>query len=440
MKIKHLFLSLLLVSSVVVCSADVVYSVSEIMQVYESLNLSHRELSAEQYTVRGYVTKWNSGYPNYQNADFYIDDTADGSESLFECYRLRGVEESDCRTLQVGERVEATAYLQNYNGKAELCNGTFTIIPDNDEPVVEECRFKQLEGQTSTQLLASLNLLISDHTILSYIDTRADHSLIDIKSDGTVWDMYSLCTFYPSDYCNNSNYSTTTECECYNREHALPKSWWGSSEDEPMYTDLHHILPTDNAANQQRGADAFGVVVGTPDWSNSLGSKQGNTSTYSGGSYRKVFEPADQYKGDIARIYFYMLTCYRDKNFTQGGQGYRMFTYNNAVADFTVSARQLLLQWHRDDPVSQKELDRNDKIEELQGNRNPFVDDPNLVEFIWGMYSGRGYSCDIESLSDGVENISGSSQTAATKKIENGQIIIIIPDGRRYNAFGVEVK
>lgn len=413
------------------------YTVSELMQVYYSLNLASGMMSSEQYTVRGYVTKWNSGYPNYQNADFYIDDTPYGSTTKLECFRLTGQSATDMHTLQVGDLIEATAYLQNYNGRAELCNGSYKVLEGSSiEPEPEDCAFEDLEGMTSTQLLTALKAQISNHSVLSYDNVRADKSRIDIKPDGTVWDMYSSCTFYASEYCRTGNYN---ECDCYNREHALPKSWWGGDTSEPMYTDLHHILPTDYEANTNRSADAYGVVTNA-DWTNSLGSKKGDTNTYTGGNYRKVFEPADQYKGDIARIYFYMLTCYRDKNFTVGGQGYRMFTYSASVANFTNAACQLLLQWHRADPVSDKEKDRNDKIEILQGNRNPFVDDPNLAEFIWGKYKDKGYTCDINSLVAGEEDIATHHDSGATKIIENGVLYIILPDGRKYDILGVEVK
>lgn len=301
------------------------------------------------------------------------------------------------------------------------------------------CAFPELEGKKGNAILESLHDMIASHTILTYDQVRADRAQVDFRSDGTLWDMYSNCTFYSSDYCNNSNATTTTECDCYNREHSLPKSWWGSSTDEPMYTDLHHVISTDAASNSHRGADAYGEVSGTPDWSNSLGSKQGNTTTYTGGGYRKVFEPADMYKGDFARIYFYMITCYNDKNFAQGGQGYRMFTYSGSKADFTPAALNLLLKWHRADPVSEKELLRNNAVEEKQGNRNPFVDDPELVEYIWGTKKNTAYSCSGEGNGEDIDVITMDDNLSAQKILRDGQLFIIRGE-KIYTITGAKVK
>lgn len=103
-------------------------TVAQAMDEYTNLALENKATSENSYTVRGYVTQWVSGYPDYQNADFFIDDTEYGSNTLLECYRLTADNEADKRTLIVGDYVEATAYLKNYNGRAELVNGTFRVI------------------------------------------------------------------------------------------------------------------------------------------------------------------------------------------------------------------------------------------------------------------------------------------------------------------------
>lgn len=484
------------------------FTVQDLMDEYTRLNYSAGVTSTEIYKVRGYVTKWNSGYPQHQNADFFMDDSADGSISLLRCFRLPADNDADKRTLNVGDYIEAEAHLMNYNGQAELKDGTFHVVSSDIPPTptytltitageggsvnssvngtYEEdtevsinatpsegyefkewsdsntenprtiimtedialtayfvqtptCVFPKLEGKIGNAILESLHDMIAAHTVLTYDQVRADRAQVDFRSDGTLWDMYSNCTFYSSDYCNNSNATTTTECDCYNREHSLPKSWWGSSTDEPMYTDLHHVISTDAASNSHRGADAYGEVSGTPDWSNSLGSKQGNTTTYTGGGYRKVFEPADMYKGDFARIYFYMITCYNDKNFAQGGQGYRMFTYSGSKADFTPAALNLLLKWHRADPVSEKELLRNNAVEAKQGNRNPFVDDPELVEYIWGTKKNTAYSCSEEDNTNNIDVITIEDNSSAQKILRNGQIYILRGD-KTFTITGQEVK
>ena len=106
-----------------------VKNVAQIMSIYNSLGLVAGETSSDTYTVRGYVTQWISGYPNWQNADFWIDDSANGSTSRLKCFRLTGVLDSDKRTLNVGDYIEAqNCHLMNYNGIAELKDGTFTVI------------------------------------------------------------------------------------------------------------------------------------------------------------------------------------------------------------------------------------------------------------------------------------------------------------------------
>ena len=243
--------------------------------------------------------------------------------------------------------------------------------------------YSDLDGKAGNNLIDAIKNTISSHTVLSYNDVRADRSGVDYNAQGYVWDMYSNCSFQKSDYCTGTDFN---DCDCYNREHSLPKSWWGSSQSEPMYTDLHHVIPTDGNANTQRSAWAFDNVKSVK-WSNSAGAKQGTGMHISG----DVFEVPDQYKGDFARIYFYMITCYNNKNFCQGGKGSQYFTYSGGRAGFTNVAANILLLWANGDPVSDKEINRNNKVYNKQGNRNPFVDLPDLYDYIWGTKKGKVY-------------------------------------------------
>ena len=113
-------------------------NVAQAMQLYNSLSLATGVQSADTYVVRGYVTNWKSGYPSYQNADFYIDDAADGSQSLLECYRLTAELAADQRKLNVGDYIEAKGYLKNYNGRAEIVNGTFRVLEAAPQPQAED--------------------------------------------------------------------------------------------------------------------------------------------------------------------------------------------------------------------------------------------------------------------------------------------------------------
>ena len=289
-----------------------------------------------------------------------------------------------------------------------------------------DCVFPELEGKKGAELQKALQDMIKEHTVLSYDAIRADKAGVDFRSNGTIWDIYSDCSFGKKDYCP---YGTDfPECNCYNREHVLPKSYWkhDDSNPEPMYTDLHHVLPTDFVANSQRGNNPFGEVNGDVKWSNSLGSKSGQSADLN----CEVFEPADEYKGDIARIYFYMLMCYRGKNFAQG-YGYKTFSWTNNVSTFTYAMTKIMMKWHRNDPVSKKEKDRNNAVEQVQGNRNPFVDSPDLAEYIWGDKKDKKYVCGTPIEAVEFEPI----EPAARKVMINGRMYII-REGKMYTITG----
>lgn len=235
------------------------------------------------------------------------------------------------------------------------------------------------ENKSGYALRMAMHNIVKSHTTLSYNDLWQSFYSTDKRPDNDkVWDMYSdrpggtpayFFTF-GSDQCGN--YSG--EGDCYNREHSVPKSWFGGST-PPMYTDLFHLVPTDGYVNSKRGNLPLGKVTGTT-WTSTNGSKIGtsNISGYSG----QVFEPIDSFKGDFARIYFYMAVCYLDRNLGVETQS------NFSGGNLKPWAQQLLLQWAAMDPVSQKEIDRNNAVYQLQHNRNPFVDYPDLAEKIFG--------------------------------------------------------
>jgi endonuclease I/chitodextrinase len=170
------------------------------------------------------------------------------------------------------------------------------------------------------------------------------------------------------------NYSG--EADCHNREHIIPQSSFGSAS--PMQNDIHHVVPSDGYVNGQRGSLPFGTVS-SANWTSLNGSKRGpsNISGYSG----NVFEPIDEFKGDIARAILYFVTRY--ENTVDGYTSFDMFngTENQALEDW---ALDMLLDWHYNvDPVDQREIDRNDAAYNYQGNANPFVDHPEYANMIW---------------------------------------------------------
>lgn len=292
------------------------------------------------------------------------------------------------------------------------------------------CQYDYLNGKKGNEIRKALYEKLKDHTVLGYGQVWANVTGADDRGDGTnnIWDMYSNCVFSKYDKCGSGD--SKSDCECYNREHSLPKSWWGGSEDEPMYTDLHHLIPTDRLANSQRAAWPLGEVDSVL-WTN--GSAKLGYGIFGSNSSNMTFEPADEYKGDFARIYFYMATCYMNKSFTQNRYGGKIF--KAGTADLNQTALNLYLEWHRKDPVSQKEIDRNNKVEKKQGNRNPFVDDPEMAEYIWGKKKNVAYSCAADR---GIEDIHVSEPAA--QKIWMDGVLYIVRGEHIYTIQGVPVR
>ena len=241
---------------------------------------------------------------------------------------------------------------------------------------------------------------------LGYDGLWSAYSETDLRADGTIWDMYSNCEFtLKGGKCGNYK----NECDCYNREHSIPKSWFGGGTSGPG-CDIFHLVPTDGKVNGMRSNNPFGEV-GKASFTSNNGSKLGTarsitmtgktvvsnsefTATYSG----TVFEPIDEYKGDFARAYFgAMIKWAGDFQSFTSGNGSVTFSGNYTVSgNFGLSKYgvALLLKWHRQDPVSQKEIDRNNGIQKTQGNRNPFIDYPYLAEYIWGVHAGEAVDMD----------------------------------------------
>ena len=237
-------------------------------------------------------------------------------------------------------------------------------------------------GKHDEALMTALEGITYAHSLLSYNYIWTAFDSTDVGNDGYYIDMYSNCKYnHNSEHVAGASYVG----EGINREHSFPKSWFGG-EVSPMFTDLTMLIPTDAFVNQRRSNYPYGVCAGGLTYTNedlgvTMKGKLG-TSTYNGYT-STVFEPDDEYKGDFARIYFYMVTCYKSVVGTWPGCDQLDFASNNYKA-FSSWSMQMLLEWHRADPVSQKERNRNEAVYGQQGNRNPFVDHPELVEYIWG--------------------------------------------------------
>ena len=190
----------------------------------------------------------------------------------------------------------------------------------------------------------------------------------DWHPDGGYWDMYSDSRLLEYD------------SQKLEREHCLPRSWWRLDGDYGRANgDLHNLNPADEAANGRKSDNPLGETDGE-GFDNGV-SKVGASTLdgYTG----TVFEPADEYKGDFARTYMYMVTCYEDYAGRWTAEGLTMLA-NEPYPVFQPWALEMLLRWHHADPVSDKERQRNDSVFALQLNRNPFIDFPDLADYVWG--------------------------------------------------------
>jgi len=241
---------------------------------------------------------------------------------------------------------------------------------------------------TGYTLKTQLYNIIKGHTDNGYDGLYTTYQTSDrdyyYENDGSILDMYSEnpngadpynFSAGPSQRCGNYSH----EGDCYNREHTIPQSVF--NEAAPMHNDAHFIVPTDGKVNGIRSNYPYGKV-GSASYTSQNGSKLGSASNtgYAAGYSGTVFEPIDEFKGDIARMYFYFATRYQN---VVAGYSYAMFNgTSNQV--FNNTFLEILKHWNAQDPVSQREIDRNNAIYARQGNRNPYIDHPEWVQAVWG--------------------------------------------------------
>lgn len=249
--------------------------------------------------------------------------------------------------------------------------------------------YEEASGLEGFQLKTALFMIISQgHEHRPYGDIWLFFNDYELTEEGYIRDIFSDCDFEfgrPDVTGGNQDpgLGGNLECEYYNREHSFPRSYFGGNFN-PMFTDIHHIFPADKFVNNTRSTYVF-ANVNNPTFISQNGSKLGPSATP--GITETVFEVADEYKGDIARAYFYMATRY--ENLIADWVG------NNSDGDLLLNgtssqayhqwAIDLLYEWHINDPVDQHEIERNNAAFLFQGNRNPFIDNPEYVCKIWGL-------------------------------------------------------
>lgn len=261
--------------------------------------------------------------------------------------------------------------------------------------VIPENYYADVDGKKGMDnIINTLHSIISNHTVLNYNSLESYYERTDFYSD-TLWDMYSTCRYTMSD----ANKAQDEVCDAWNKEHLVCQSWFSGSG---MKSDLFNVYPTDARVNGMRSNYPYGEVNGaygtgiSNNNGHALGKVGANTfSGYTG----KVFEPHDDYKGDFARSFMYMAVCYRNGSLN-ASDGSAMYT--STPTNLTTYAKNLLMKWHRQDPVSEKEIDRNQAVYVEQNNRNPFIDYPELAEYIWGDLVGQTINlADLQATCDG---------------------------------------
>lgn len=241
-----------------------------------------------------------------------------------------------------------------------------------------------LDGLTGRELKQAVHEIISrDVNMLTYgsgnYKTWWAFYVTDRTADGNVRDRYSSGTFRFGE--------RGASVSGMNIEHSFPKSWWGGEENN-AYKDLYNLMPCETTINNHKSNYPMATV--DVEWRGNgvtkVGTRSGDPTTQ---DYR-YWEPSDQWKGDFARGYFYMATAYQDFTWS-GSQSPRILS----TGDFPTLlgwASALYLDWSEADGVDDVETARNNAVERIQGNRNPFVDFPNLAQYIWGDSVGKAFN------------------------------------------------
>ena len=292
------------------------------------------------------------------------------------------------------------AYAQSDFGSS--FNPTYGIVQSN----IPQDYYQQANGKSSEQLKEALYQIISNHVVFPYTSSSTD-----------TWDILQLSDQDPQNHDNmilvytgrsqdkgyrdgTGNYSqyengNGTQNNSWNREHVWPKSHGFPDEDDNAYTDVHNLKPSDRSVNSSRGTKDY-------DYGGSQHSEATECLTDS-----DSWEPSDSVKGDIARILFYMVVRY------DPGYDHDNNSFDLELVDYTTPGNNdpilgklsSLIQWHIDDPVDDFEINRNEIIFGFQENRNPFIDHPNLVNFLWGESVGEIWNDSLNLINNSFQNI-----------------------------------
>ena len=284
-----------------------------------------------------------------------------------------------------------------YNTNSTNGNAT-TTAGGSGEPATY---YNNAAGLSCAGLKTALKTIVTNgNNLNTYAELWNQYIVSDVKprevgpgtSTNVIWDIYSdnPTGLDPYNYTpgassvgGNQCGSYSSEGGCYNREHSFPQNWFTTGTAVGPGTDYHHIFPTDGKVNGERSNYIYGEVA-TATFTSQNGSKLGSSSV--AGFTGPVFEPINTYKGDLARAFLYMVTRYEDNMTTWGnlsGSNALQALEPNTFPSIDIPYLKLMIKWHNQDPVSQKEIDRNNAAYTYQGNRNPFVDHPEYVNLVW---------------------------------------------------------
>ena len=287
------------------------------------------------------------------------------------------------------------------------------------------------EGQEGYTLKTTLHNIIKGHNNHGYDGLYDGYQTTDVdnyyENDGTVLDMYSenptgsdpYNWTHNNDHCGQYQH----EGDCWNREHLIPQSFFGSNS--PMVSDIHFVVPSDGKVNGNRSNYPI-AEVSSASWTSLNGSKLGScsSSSYSG----TVFEPIDEFKGDIARMLLYFVTRYEGQLSGFNPSNSRNPLDGSEDRGYEQWYIDMLMNWHEQDPVSQRELDRNDACYDFQNNRNPFIDHPEWVQCIWSSTGCNGLYFTSSPVENAIQNIVYTYEITYKVDIDDETLTCTYPD------------
>ncbi len=244
------------------------------------------------------------------------------------------------------------------------------LVMQTAQAQIPDGYYASLKGKKGAELKTAVHEIIKKADVLDY-GSGTGHTWegfysTDRMDNGQVVDRYS----------NDIRYfgKSGSVISGMNIEHSFPKSWWEGTQNQ-AYKDLYNLMPCEQKINSSKSNYPMGKVT-------SVKTDNGCTRIGTGNEGYQLWEPADKWKGDFARGYMYMATAYQQ--FSWSGTQALQILQQGSYPTLRKWAYTLYMEWARKDAVDALEVERNNAVSRIQGNRNPFVDFPNLMEYIWG--------------------------------------------------------